>query len=500
MRQAQGPTSPDPSPPVSGFLPYGNTNPVLIAELKVAQPTDSPVQTDAVWPLDSSAARADADKLVRDVLGQTAPGMQGSFIFVKRPFDQIKPTRISIQADRPPIAETIRELFPGNKALPGTSRLRVESSGNNSFHVWFTPPIWIGAGDYLARTDQSASNLDLIRTALKRPYVRMDGDYQHPVAMPIPNFITVRSVGQALAQRTECYLLLGQPEHALRELTLLHELSRLLKAEPTGKPMSLVNAMIHVAVSGLYAGTIAEGLRLQGWREPQLAALQQQLKETNLLPPFVQAFNTERAGVCRTLETLGSGELFSLFSSGNIHESWSDKIMHPGYLLCKALPRGWVYQNMATIAFMEQKLLESVDLSKNCVLPGRADAVSLEIEADFEHFSPYRVLARIAVPNYLKASQNLARNQTMVNEAFIACALERFHQAHGKYPENLDALVPNYAETLPRDVINGEPFKYRPSAGEGFVLYSVGWNQKDDGGVASNTPSDADWLWGTAKP
>jgi len=73
------------------------------------------------------------------------------------------------------------------------------------------PPVRISAGDYLAWTDQWVSNLDLIRSALKRPYARMDGDYQRPIAMPIPNFITVRSVAQALAQRTECYLLIGQP-------------------------------------------------------------------------------------------------------------------------------------------------------------------------------------------------------------------------------------------------------------------------------------------------
>ena len=63
-----------------------------------------------------------------------------------------------------------------------------------------------------------------MRLALKRPYARMDGNYSYPPTMPIPNFINVRSVSQTLAQRAQCYLVLGQPEKALQELTLLNNL------------------------------------------------------------------------------------------------------------------------------------------------------------------------------------------------------------------------------------------------------------------------------------
>jgi len=499
MGQAQGPSSTSPLLPLGG-LPFGNTNSVLIAELKVILPSSADVsaKSNTVWQLESSEARAGAEKLLRDALGQTAPGIQGSFIFLSRSLDQIKAAHVAVQGSKPPTAESLRELFPSDKAIPGTSRLRIESSGSNSFRALLSP--LVAAGDYLAWTDQSVSNLDLIRSALKRPYARMDGDYQHPFAVPIPNFITVRSVAQALAQRTECYLLVGRSDDALRELTLLHDLGRLLKAEPTGKPMTLVSAMIHVAISGLYATTIAEGLRLQGWRDPQLAEIQQQLKETNLLPGFIQAFETERAGLCRTLESVGTGELLSLFSSGSISYNFWDRIKNPRYLISESMPRGWVYQNMATIALMDQEVIESIDLTNRCVLPSRADAFAREVENSFKHLSPYRVLAAISMPNTIKASQTTARNQTMVNQAFIACALERFHQARGKYPENLDALVPQYADSLPRDIIRSQPFKYRTTADGEFVLYSVGWNEKDDGGIAAINPSDGDWVWAPAKP
>ena len=66
-----------------------------------------------------------------------------------------------------------------------------------------------------------------------------------------------------------------------------------------------------------------------------------------------------------------------------------------------------------------------------------------------------------------------------------------------------DALAPRYIESLPRDVIGGQPLKYRRTSNGQFALYSVGWNGTDDGGAVvlkeySNTSIDlnqGDWVW-----
>ena len=81
--------------------------------------------------------------------------------------------------------------------------------------------------------------------------------------------------------------------------------------------------------------------------------------------------------------------------------------------------------------------------------------------------------------------------------------MERFRLANGQYPGSLPALVPRFIERIPTDVNNGEPPHYRRTEDGQFVLYSVGWNQKDDGGVVvynqekPPTQNDAqgDWVW-----
>jgi hypothetical protein len=95
-----------------------------------------------------------------------------------------------------------------------------------------------------------------------------------------------------------------------------------------------------------------------------------------------------------------------------------------------------------------------------------------------------------------------ANAQTTLDLAVVACALERHRLANGSYPEQLDPLVPRYMAKITTDVISGDLLHYRRTSPAQFVLYSVGWNEKDDGGDTpvrkpGNTPDlkDGDWAW-----
>jgi hypothetical protein len=123
-----------------------------------------------------------------------------------------------------------------------------------------------------------------------------------------------------------------------------------------------------------------------------------------------------------------------------------------------------------------------------------------ELTAELNSWSPYRLLARIAVPNTGKAFQTMARNQNYVHMATVVCALERHRRANGAYPETLAALSPKYLLKLPHDVTTGQPLKYRRTGDGQFLLYSIGWNGKDDGGVTSTNRLEGDWVWPAFKP
>jgi hypothetical protein len=99
------------------------------------------------------------------------------------------------------------------------------------------------------------------------------------------------------------------------------------------------------------------------------------------------------------------------------------------------------------------------------------------------------------------AAKKFAFTQSSVNLARTACVLERYHLAHSEYPETLEALTPQFIDKLPHDIIGGWPLHYRRTEDGKFLLYSIGWNETDDGGqvVLKNDGSvdreKGDWVW-----
>jgi hypothetical protein len=242
--------------------------------------------------------------------------------------------------------------------------------------------------------------------------------------------------------------------------------------------------------------TIADGLQKNAWREPQLVALQKQLAEINLAPFVAQAFEAEPAGLCRTLETASLGKIMSVTSTSGSSRSVWQNIRDVIFNKYNLVPRGWAYQNMVLTARLGQPRGEGFDLANNLIRPGKFKDLARQMDAAFSgNAKPYNFLAAIGNPNIIKATQTLAHDQTSVNEAQIACALERYRLAHGEYPETLDALKPEFIEKLPHDIIGGQPLFYRRTGDGKFLLYSVGWNETDDGGITSDKMDQGDWVW-----
>jgi hypothetical protein len=74
----------------------------------------------------------------------------------------------------------------------------------------------------------------------------------------------------------------------------------------------------------------------------------------------------------------------------------------------------------------------------------------------------------------------------------LAFALAAYRGEHKRYPDKLDVLAPKYLAEVPKDLFSGKALIYRPSE-NGYLLYSVGVNGRDDGGRAfADTPPGDD--------
>ena len=91
------------------------------------------------------------------------------------------------------------------------------------------------------------------------------------------------------------------------------------------------------------------------------------------------------------------------------------------------------------------------------------------------------ILASMLVPSVRKAQDSADRAQQTHNNLILAFALARYQREHGHYPKELAALAPKYLERIPQDLFSGQPLIYRPKE-NGYLLYSVGVNGKDEDG------------------
>jgi hypothetical protein len=86
--------------------------------------------------------------------------------------------------------------------------------------------------------------------------------------------------------------------------------------------------------------------------------------------------------------------------------------------------------------------------------------------------------------------EQTARETARLRAAAAGLAALRFRRAEGRWPRSLEELVPSWLGTVPLDPYTGKPLLVT-SADDGVVVYSVGLNGRDDGGV--ETPEVDQW-------
>ncbi|HEY2838952.1 MAG TPA: hypothetical protein VGJ26_07380 [Pirellulales bacterium] len=80
-------------------------------------------------------------------------------------------------------------------------------------------------------------------------------------------------------------------------------------------------------------------------------------------------------------------------------------------------------------------------------------------------------LSQLLAPMYPMMHTMFARSETQNRLAAVDVAIARYKQRHGRWPESLDALVPDFLAEALHEPITAAPFAYR-TTDEGYLLYS----------------------------
>jgi hypothetical protein len=347
-----------------------------------------------------------------------------------------------------------------------------------------------------------------LRAASARPFARYPVEFKgDPWSMAFPHLARIKGACQRLQLRASAKLAAGQSAAALDDVKLTLYLAETLKEEPF-----FISFLVRSGCREMATHVIWEGLAQRAWSDAELQQLEKHLRGHAFLKILKHALAGEHAAGIMTpdlVREFGINYLIGLsgaLDDTNRFRGFSGPV---ATCLTHVIPSGWLYQeklNYSRLLHMQQQpLFDEAGTAKPRISPAEVKAAAHKLEDELAYkfrlassTLNHTVFASLLLPALGNITMKAVSAQTSTDHTALACALERYRLAHGKFPETLDALAPRFVAQLPTDLITGEPYKYRRTDDGQFILYSVGWNEKDDNGTPGERrydPKDGDWVW-----
>ena len=364
-----------------------------------------------------------------------------------------------------------------------------------------------------AHVEDNRQLLAEMAVALERPEMVFNLDYSKGFSLLLPHLSQTRLAAKTFANAVLVDLRAGHTNEAFTNLLTSVGLARGFE-EPL-----IISQLVRVACAH-YAITVTwELLQFSTWDESQLRALQSAWQAWDIRRGWLESAGMERAigsltfQQCRAnpamLEDLG-GTSWGPGSRPFLTVLWDD----PGEAAQRAMHYGirfyWVLWRSSederwTLGWHQVW----IDGARQALMAGAfspAQAKTSAASLPFENPPASLILSRMIMPAVGKSHFKFAIFETSRRLTFTAIALHRHRLMHGKFPESLGALVPEFLAEVPRDFMDGQPLRYQLQPDGQFRLWSVGEDFKDDGGdpttVGVSSSSDQyqwlkgrDWVW-----
>jgi hypothetical protein len=353
------------------------------------------------------------------------------------------------------------------------------------------------AADVLLALSKYDASIEALRVASQRPLVQFDlADASDSKAFSrmLDYLSAFKRFTQVLRLRATAELADNRGAAGLADVQLLLRLDDELRSQPL-----LIDQLVALAINALTVQPLYEGLVQHRWNDAQLAELEKTLAARDFLADYQRAIHGEQAFVHESLENQRLTREYKVAMDDGQGKTKIQTVS------LRHLPTAFFYENeLATARLTGQVALPLVDVTNRLISPTAVAQASADVSRQLKHFSLYKLEGMGALPGIIKTVKKFAVAQSSMDLAQVACALERYRLANSHYPETFDALAPQYIASLPHDIINGQPLHYHRTAGENYILYSVGWNEKDDGGQVVLDKKGmidrdrGDWVWNSA--
>ena len=310
--------------------------------------------------------------------------------------------------------------------------------------------------------------LALAREAAARPLCRFDSSWEDklPFAILYPQYGEMRSLARLLCVQALQDARDGNGAAALENIQAAYRMG-----DHTTSDANFISFLVSRAINAIVDKALARVLEIRPQEAARARAFEASLPRTDWSEALRRVYLIERTMGISAFEVFGYNPV-----------SISDWKYQPNLPQWTAKPLAILWSPFFKLD--EVYFLRVWKTRMDALQPIQIPLQSHTLYTDVKEQPPfYAFVTRTLFSDYARTIERRDAAEAARNQRQNALAISAYRAAHnGAYPVTLQQAATAWDAPLLPDPYNGKPFGYR-SDGQSFVLYSVGPNRADDGGL-----------------
>ena len=327
----------------------------------------------------------------------------------------------------------------------------------------------------LIEQDVVIQALSIVEQGTQRPSCRFDRDYKDGIYTLLPNVPNLRELSRILSAKAQLEARAGNLDKAWNIVR-----THLKFADATLNDPVLVTQLVRIASIKLACRTIQELCAIAPPNEQQYRSIQEFLTSFDDITPIVRAIDGERLLLGEWAFNLPKKELYKVTHDNEDPEDISG-IIYKLIILRATFKPLFLADRAAYMRFMHK----SIEYLEN-------PHPNFRINILEDNIVKRHMLSKMLIfdMNRIKAIYNEMITEVRITQ--VGLALLQHKQSRDVFPGTLESLKMQNIN----DPFSELPLHYK-SQGQGFILYSVGPDKKDNGGSPKQKKQEEDWdiVW-----
>lgn len=330
----------------------------------------------------------------------------------------------------------------------------------------------------LLAEDIVSQALAIVQLGTKRPLCRFDLDYEAGLNMSLSPVLDMRDLLRILGAKVWLEAEAGRAQSAWELALTQLRFADALRGEPV-----IISQLVRFSQIALTCRTVQRACATAPPSQEQHESLVALFEGLDDIAPLIASIDAERVLVGDPVFRQPRDELKQTIGQ-YVHEDYVPDLFNWFQTRRICFKPALLADHAAYLRFMHgsARLFEGASSNNELEALKRT-----ETEAERSH-----ALARTLMPAMFRLMALHGRMTAEIRITRAGLALLRYKQEHSVWPETLDVLGLEDLE----DPFVGGLLQYRPD-GDGFVLYSVGDDEEDNGGAAKQPKQEKgfDIVW-----